>query len=48
MLIDGHKVTKAGVRDGSQVRIGNTTMTVRILEEGDDDGLGQAFGGSGV
>ena len=33
MLIDGHKVTKAGVRDGSQVRIGNTTMTVRILEE---------------
>ena len=44
MLIDGHKVTKAGVRDGSQVRIGNTTMTVRILEEGDDDALGQAFG----
>jgi pSer/pThr/pTyr-binding forkhead associated (FHA) protein len=37
MLIDGHKVTKAGVRDGSQVRIGNTTMTVRILEEGDED-----------
>jgi hypothetical protein len=36
MLIDGHKVSKAGVRDGSQVRIGNTTMTVRILEEGDD------------
>ncbi len=35
MLIDGHKVTKAGVRDGSQVRIGNTTMTVRVVE---DDG----------
>ncbi len=36
MLIDGHKVTRAGVRDGSQVRVGNTTMTVRILEEGDE------------
>ena len=33
MLIDGHKVTKAGVRDGSQVRIGNTTMTVRVVED---------------
>ena len=41
MLIDGHKVTKAGVRDGSQVRIGNTTMTVRILADDDeDDGIG--------
>ena len=48
MLIDGHKVTKAGLRDGSQVRIGNTTMTVRILEEGDeDDGL-PFVGGAGV
>jgi hypothetical protein len=42
------------VRDGSQVRIGNTTMTVRILEEGDEDdglpfidGVGGA-GGAGV
>ena len=33
MLIDGHKVTKAGLRDGSTVRIGNTTMTVRIVED---------------
>jgi hypothetical protein len=45
MLIDGHKVTKAGVRDGSQVRIGNTTMTVRILEDDEDDPL---MGGAGV
>jgi hypothetical protein len=30
-------VTRGGVRDGSQVRIGNTTMTVRILEEDEDD-----------
>ena len=36
MLIDGHKVTKAGLRDGSQVRIGNTTMTVRVVEDEDD------------
>jgi hypothetical protein len=47
MLIDGHKVTKAGVRDGSQVRIGNTTMTVRILEDDEDDPLLGA-GGTGV
>jgi len=40
MLIDGHKVSKAGVRDGSQVRIGNTTMTVRILEEDEEDPFG--------
>jgi hypothetical protein len=40
MLIDGHKVTQAGLRDGSQVKIGNTTMTVRFLEDGDpDDGI---------
>jgi hypothetical protein len=48
MLIDGHKVTKAGVRDGSQVRIGNTTMTVRILEEGDEDDLFDERAGFGV
>ena len=39
MLIDGHKVTRAGVRDGSQVQIGNTTMTVRILEDDEGDAL---------
>jgi pSer/pThr/pTyr-binding forkhead associated (FHA) protein len=43
ILIDGHKVTKAGVRDGSQVRVGNTTMTVRMGEDV-DDGLGEALG----
>ena len=36
MLIDGHKVTRAGVRDGSQVRIGNTTMKVRVVEDESD------------
>jgi Protein of unknown function (DUF3662)/FHA domain len=35
MLVDGHKVTKAGLRDGSQVRVGNTTMTVHVLDDDD-------------
>jgi len=40
MLVDGHKVTRAGLHDGSQVKIGTTTMTVRFLEDGDtDDGI---------
>ena len=34
MLVDGHRITHAGLRDGSQVKIGNTTMTVRVVEEG--------------
>jgi hypothetical protein len=44
MLIDGHKVTKAGVRDGSRVRIGSTTMLIRMGEDVDDglDGIGGA------
>lgn len=33
MLVDGHRITKTGVRDGTQVKIGNTTMTVRVIEE---------------
>ena len=35
MLVDGHRVSSTGVHDGSVVKIGNTTMTVRILEEPD-------------
>ncbi|MGY2701232.1 FhaA domain-containing protein [Nocardioides sp. HB32] len=34
MLVDGHRISSTGLRDGSQVKIGNTTMTVRVLEEG--------------
>ncbi|HYF74888.1 MAG TPA: DUF3662 and FHA domain-containing protein [Nocardioides sp.] len=34
MLVDGHRITQTPLRDGSQVKIGNTTMTVRVLEEG--------------
>jgi hypothetical protein len=34
MLVDGHRVTHTRLRDGSQVKVGNTTMTVRVVEEG--------------
>src|SRR6476660_1446350 len=36
MHVDGHRVTHTGVRDGTQVKIGNTTMTVRVVEEDTD------------
>jgi hypothetical protein len=36
MHVDGHRVTSTGVRDGTQVKIGNTTMTVRVVEEDTD------------
>ncbi|WP_372730087.1 FhaA domain-containing protein [Nocardioides sp.] len=36
MLVDGHRITQTGVRDGSRVKIGNTTMTVRVVEEDAD------------
>jgi hypothetical protein len=30
MLVDGHKMARASLRDGSTVRIGNTTMSLRL------------------
>ena len=33
MLVDDHRVTSTSLRDGSQVKIGNTTLTVRIVTE---------------
>jgi hypothetical protein len=33
MLVDGHRVTSTRLRDGSQVRVGSTTLTVRLVEE---------------
>ncbi|MBZ5738219.1 FhaA domain-containing protein [Nocardioides mangrovi] len=33
MLVDGHRISRTGLRDGSQVRIGNTTMTVRVVSD---------------
>ena len=34
MLVDGHRISSTSLRDGSQVKIGNTTLTVRIVTEG--------------
>lgn len=48
MLVDGHKVTRADLRDGSRVQIGNTTLQLRLLEDGAPDGApGGAPGGTG-
>jgi hypothetical protein len=33
MLVDGHRITHTALRDGSTVKIGNTTMTVKVVEE---------------
>jgi hypothetical protein len=33
MLVDGHRVTSTSLHDGSVVKIGNTTLTVRIVTE---------------
>lgn len=37
MLVDGHKMARASLRDGSAVRIGNTTMLVRLATTGGGD-----------
>ena len=34
MLVDGHRISRTGLHDGSQVKIGSTTMTVRVVEGG--------------
>jgi hypothetical protein len=35
MLVDGHRVTSTGLQDGSEVKVGRTTMTVRVEEDED-------------
>jgi hypothetical protein len=35
MLVDGHRIASTGLHDGSEVRIGRTTMTVRVEEDAD-------------
>jgi hypothetical protein len=35
MLVDGHRVATTGLQDGSEVRVGRTTMTVRVEEDAD-------------
>ncbi|MEO9322383.1 DUF3662 and FHA domain-containing protein [Nocardioides sp. C4-1] len=43
ILVDGRKVPRATLHEGSQVKVGTTTMTVRVLR--DDHGqLGEAHG----
>src|SRR6476661_4197384 len=33
MLVDGHRIQRTSVHDGSRVKIGATTITVRVTEE---------------
>jgi pSer/pThr/pTyr-binding forkhead associated (FHA) protein len=33
MLVDGHRITHTRLHDGSTVKIGSTTMTVKVVEE---------------
>lgn len=34
MQVDGHRISSTQLHDGSRVRIGNTTLTVRVVEGG--------------
>jgi hypothetical protein len=45
MLVNGSKVTQAAVEDGTVVKIGNTTMTVRLVPHHVDE---SGWGGGGV
>ncbi len=36
MLVDDRKVPRATLRNGSRVKVGNTTMTVRVIRDGAD------------
>ncbi len=36
MLVDGHRVARTPLHDGSEVRVGRTTLTVRVVEEDAD------------
>ncbi len=38
MLVNGNRVEQAALDDGGTIRIGNTTMTVRVLPHHDDPG----------
>jgi hypothetical protein len=35
MLVDGHRITSTDLQDGSEVKIGRTTMRVRVEEDVD-------------
>ncbi len=36
MLVDGHRITTTQLKDGSEVRVGRSTLTVRVVEEDAD------------
>ena len=36
MLVDGHRISSTALQDGSEVKVGRTTMTVRVVEEDAD------------
>jgi len=38
IVVDGRKVPRAALQDGSTVKVGTTSMTVRIVEDGDEGG----------
>jgi pSer/pThr/pTyr-binding forkhead associated (FHA) protein len=33
MLVDGHRIASAPLHDGSEVKVGRTTLTVQVVEE---------------
>jgi pSer/pThr/pTyr-binding forkhead associated (FHA) protein len=33
MLVDGHRIQRTAVRDGTRVKIGSTTITVRVVDD---------------
>jgi hypothetical protein len=35
MIVDGHRITSTRLQDGSEVKIGRTTLTVRVEEDAD-------------
>ena len=48
MLVDGHRIQRTSVHDGSRVRIGATTITVRVTEEPGDQEVDREGGYPGV
>ena len=39
VLVNGHKVSQATLDDGAQIKIGNTTMSIRFVSRGEGGGV---------